>query len=313
VTDSNVAVSPSVMSPLEAFESLSEEIGEVQEADLVRINLDVPTLVITANHAVSQLRALKPAFKAALKDYEVTEIDKLGAYAQALDHAHTLYLAVALSRELMPELVQQATHLRDTLYSDVTALVTRGLLDESSLRNVRTANGYRPLATDLTVLAQVLTDHWKSVKSKTAVNEQDLDTARALAARVKHVLAQIDEDPSLLAERTLNRQRAYTLFFHAYDRARRAILYVRWEQDDADDFVPSLFAGRGAGRRKADADPPVTTTPVSPAPTTPAGIPPVGASGFPTGVTPIGPAANGASAAAPIPVGHPGSDPFVRA
>ena len=59
------------------------------------------------------------------------------------------------------------------------------------------------------------------------------------------------------------RQRAFSLFVKAYDQARRAIQYVRWEQGDADSIAPSLYSGRGNSnvkRRAEDAQ--VTPAPV---------------------------------------------------
>jgi hypothetical protein len=59
------------------------------------------------------------------------------------------------------------------------------------------------------------------------------------------------------------RQRAFSLFVKAYDQARRAIQYVRWQQGDADSIAPSLYSGRGNSnvkRRTEDAQ--VTPAPV---------------------------------------------------
>ena len=86
------------------------------------------------------------------------------------------------------------------------------------------------------------------------------------------------------------RQRLFTLFVNAYDQARRAVGYLRWNEGDADQIAPSLYAGRSNGRRKAD----------QPDPPTPA----------------AGNAEPGASAAqahdSPIAVGLPGASPYVQ-
>ncbi|WP_200850180.1 hypothetical protein, partial [Klebsiella pneumoniae] len=46
------------------------------------------------------------------------------------------------------------------------------------------------------------------------------------------------------------RRRAYSVFVQTYDEVRRAMTYVRWEEDDVDEIVPSLYAGRS--RKKDD-------------------------------------------------------------
>jgi hypothetical protein len=86
-------------------------------------------------------------------------------------------------------------------------------------------------------------------------------------------------DPSASPSGEL-RRRAYTLFVQAYDEVRRPVTYVRWEEGDVDEIVPSLFAGRTRTRDDEDAIAPIPN-------------------GAPTNV------------AAPIPPGMPGAPPFV--
>jgi hypothetical protein len=274
--------------------------------------VDVPTAVTTALRSLAGLRALQPQFKEAFRHYDVHQLDKLETYAQALVHAHTRYMIAALPAELLPELIEQATRLRDMLLSDVTALVNRGMLDSSQLRNIKSSTGYRPLAVDLAALAELMTDNWKKVKTKTAVEEADLETARDLSMRIFNAVSQREQAPTLASEATLQRQRAYTLFFQAYDHARKLVMFVRWAEDDAEKFVPSLHAGRSASKRRTDAEPPAEP-PVVASPGLPAGIPPLpsGAPGLPVGIpTPVHVSVPTSPA---IPVGLPGSDPFVRA
>ena len=37
------------------------------------------------------------------------------------------------------------------------------------------------------------------------------------------------------------RQRAFTLLVRSYDEIRRAVVFVRWAEADADAFAPSLY------------------------------------------------------------------------
>jgi hypothetical protein len=41
---------------------------------------------------------------------------------------------------------------------------------------------------------------------------------------------------------------------HAYDQTRRAVIYLRWNEGDADTIAPSLYKGRG-GRAASSNDP----------------------------------------------------------
>ena len=92
------------------------------------------------------------------------------------------------------------------------------------------------------------------------------------------------------------RDQAFALFAKKYDELRRAVWFVRWQEGDADEYAPSLYAGRGS--RKSDetapAEPPaagnVTAAPAPTAPPAPA---------------------MSAAAPNPAPAGAPGSSPFI--
>jgi hypothetical protein len=47
------------------------------------------------------------------------------------------------------------------------------------------------------------------------------------------------------------KQRAWALLTQSYDRIRRAVTYVRWDEGDADVIAPSLFAIPRSGRHAA--------------------------------------------------------------
>ncbi|WP_437980893.1 hypothetical protein [Sorangium sp. So ce117] len=49
------------------------------------------------------------------------------------------------------------------------------------------------------------------------------------------------------------RARAFSLLVHAYDQTRRAVAYLRWDEEDADTIAPSLYKGR-TGRATAHSD-----------------------------------------------------------
>jgi hypothetical protein len=102
------------------------------------------------------------------------------------------------------------------------------------------------------------------------------------------------------------RQRLFTLFVTAWDQVRRALGFLRWNEDDVDDIAPSLYAGRA--RRKTDVppEPPEPTAPGDGAATKTA------AGGATSGASET--AAAGAGAKAGVTertvVGTPGSAPF---
>jgi hypothetical protein len=113
-----------------------------------------------------------------------------------------------------------------------------------------------------------------------------------------------EQVPAALALVSLQRQRNFTLFASAYDQARRAIIYLRWDEQDVDTIAPSLYAGRN--RKKDAAHPPApvpVTGTVAPADTAAASTAP--ASKATTSPTPVT-----VTQAINTPPGLPGSSPF---
>jgi hypothetical protein len=107
-----------------------------------------------------------------------------------------------------------------------------------------------------------------------------------------------EQAPAVVADASARRARAFTLFVRAYDQVRRAVTYLRWEDDDADLIAPSLYRGRGAAKPKADGD-------VAPAPSADKTAP-----ATPSVATTPATTKPSSSSAQNVPVGHPNSDPF---
>jgi hypothetical protein len=86
----------------------------------------------------------------------------------------------------------------------------------------------------------------------------------------------------------------------AYDHARRAVTFLRWNEEDVDEIAPSLYAGRTtAGKKSGDAQ--ATRPAVPPADRkAPAGN---------DDSQPAAAATGGATAATGV--GMPGSEPFL--
>ena len=192
--------------------------------------------------------------------------------------------------------------LRNQLLSDAAALVKRGLLDGSRLRQIKGGTGYLNTAMDLGVLAHVLGEAWSAIASKSAVQASELDEAERLYQQLMNAYALRNQRSSSVAAATDDRQRAYTLLVRAYDQARRAMTYLRWAENDADTLVPSLWRDRGGRGKKARA---------------------VKAPTHATGSTGATPATVDPSASLPslpeappqvpaVPVGFPGSSPFAN-
>jgi len=250
----------------DAYERLIDEIRKVPDDDLIIINIDVPTAVTTVLGALPEIRSARPQIVSDMPSFDIARFDRLESYTLALGHAHTLYLAASAPPESLDELSQSATALRELLLSDATALAQRGFVDGQKLKELKGPKGYRNVAFDLFTLAALLRENWEKVLGKTAVQATELDQAETLADRLLTAIGAREQAPAVAAETADDRQRAFSLFVDSYDHARRALTFLRWKHDDIDQIAPSLYAGRGNTRRKADPQPPAPppTSPVPP-------------------------------------------------
>ncbi|MEO7034766.1 MAG: hypothetical protein ABI548_12735 [Polyangiaceae bacterium] len=274
--------------------------------ELLPVNVDVPSAVITASGALPQILALRAQVVEELPKFDISLFDLLETHTLAAGDAHLQFVGASGPPAELIALNEEGTALRDTLYSDAIALSNRGIINGEKLGVFKGATGYKNVAFDLLGLASVLRAHWNLISSKTALQLSELDHADVLGKRMTDAVGAREQAPSVTAEVALQRQRNFTLFSRSYDQIRRALSYLRWDAEDLENIAPSLFAGRG-GRGRKDASPstdvPAPVAGQAATPTAPGGS-------VPTVATP---AASAAKPAASASSGLPGGNPFAGA
>jgi hypothetical protein len=260
------------------------------------VNLDIPTAVTTALGIAPEVASLKDRIAKECPLFDTDPILNLDAYAMALSHAHTLFLMASQPSDELAPLVEEGTKLRETLLRDASALVQRQLLNGQQIKDLKGPVGYKNLAFDLQILATLFGENMTNVQGKCATQPAEVHRANEIAASVLRTVGMREQGPASIAATSDIRARAFTLFSNAYDQVMRVVSYLRWNEDDVDSIVPSLYAGRG-GRKKGTELPP--TVP-QPAPQTP-----------PVVATP--PAANGSTADVTngAKTGTPSAQPFL--
>jgi hypothetical protein len=233
----------------QALDAVRDELAAIPKDDLVGINLEIPSAAMTALGCAPQVRAFRAQIAAELPTFDLATYDKLETYALAAGQAHTQYLAASAPAEPVQDLFDALLELRELLVSDVTALAKRKLLDGARLNELQGPVGYKNVAFDVLLLCAMLRDHWSAVAGRTGVQPSELDRAEILADRLATAVALRDQGAAATSEAAELRVRAFTRFVKAYDQARRVLTFLRWNEDDVDTVIPSLYAGRG-GRRK---------------------------------------------------------------
>jgi len=234
----------------DALERLQPRMAGLTKVQLLAINLDPLAAVAVARGALPGLLALRPRLAGAFTEFDVTNLDFLELYALALIQAETIHRGIVAKPQTLAALTSEALELRSQLIVDAKILVQRGLIPAMRLSKLKGPNGSRNTACDLLTLAALLRDCWSSIANRTATRMTDLERAEALGDDLISAIALRDQSTAKAVESADRRQRAYTLFVSAYDELRRAVVFLRWYEGDADVIAPSLYAKRKARRAK---------------------------------------------------------------
>ena len=140
--------------------------------------------------------------------------------------------------------------------AEAKALVHHGVVSQAQLSQLKGANGYKNVATDVMVLVNVLQTVLPQIQGRSLTTAEDLERASRVATRLLRIVGLREQGPAQIAEATDLRLRAYTSLILAYDDARRAVTYLRGAKDDADSIAPSLHPGRPRQRKGSEPEVP---------------------------------------------------------
>jgi hypothetical protein len=231
----------------EVLRVLQPELDALSDGELLRVNLNIPTVVTTVLGVAPRLRELRPAIAQRLPDFDLRRFDKLESYALALSSTHAAHSVTKSSTPKLPALQAEAWTLRAMLRADARALVLRGHVVPKKLRALSKKRGYLNLVNDLGILVNVLREVAPRLEGRWSVSKSEIERAAELSVQII-ALVRGRNAPSLAAQSTANaRARAFTLLLRAYDDARRAVCYLTWHEGTLDEIAPPL---RGAPGKK---------------------------------------------------------------
>lgn len=234
-----------------AFDLVVPEIAALPDEETLPVNIDVVTAATIVLGRVPALNSLRPQLAEQLPRFDLARFDQLEQYALALIHAHGLHRGAQPQRAQVVQLGNDLVALRDRLYGNAVSLAENGLIDGVRLKDCKKATGYRATAADVFTLVPLFKEYWPSIAGKTPITPALLHEATNRAAQLLTAFG-LREAPEAVGEKSQLRAKAFTVFMRAYDDARDAVIYLRREEQDADDFAPSLRGGAGRSRRRAD-------------------------------------------------------------
>jgi hypothetical protein len=254
----------------EAYLKHLEEMKAIPEENLIPVTLTVTQTTTRAMGAWPAIQRLRPQMLEELPKLNIKLVDTIEEYALALAYAHSLHLGATATPEDLDAMIAEASVLRANLLADARTLANRSHIDRNKLARFKNAPGHSNMATEVMGLAAILLEAWPTISNKTGTTREELERSNYLGTRILRAVSIRDRDDAPVPEETLRRQQAFTLLVKAYAQARRAVVYLRDEQGDADDLVPSLYAGRTSGSHKGDKPAPAPAAPEPPAePATP--------------------------------------------
>lgn len=234
------------------LESLMERIEGLPPGEVLRD----PKLdgVTAGSSAIAASQNLEPFRAILIEEFgraSGERLDALPVLGRACQQAATREEALASSGNL------SATHdaVRteyDLLITDLTSLVNRKVVDAGELAKGRDIQGYEATARSTLILVDVLDAHWARIQGMTPLTRADLARARAAAEAMLDALGAREQNVSRLPAMEV-RRRAVTLLVRTHEEIRREMRYLRYYEDDADQFIPSLWV---RGRRRGAADEP---------------------------------------------------------
>lgn len=245
-----------------ALTQMLPEISAVTKEQLQTIGVDVRRAALIVLGSLMDIRRHGDALVAARVTPEV--LDALRTCALAAYEAETRYAALSKAGESLQPLFDEVSKTRDLLISVVEMFTKLRLMDGSTLKSLKGAQGYEPVSSDVGTLVTALRDAAPKIGTRSPLTEAELTSAREAAAKLAQAWASRELGEELASEAGVLRHKAYSLLVKRYDFVRKGVNYVRWEEGDADAIAPSLFANRGNTRKKPE-DAAPGTPPAAPA------------------------------------------------
>lgn len=281
----------------EAYTKSAAAREALQPAELLRLSFDVTLAVNIALAAAPRLAELKEEIAKLPIDHSL--IDQLDTYAHAVGYAQALYSVASVSQELQV-VYTDALARRTTLRSDAANLATHGLVSQDKVLAIKGDVGYRNVGYELLALISILRGAGTRIQGRIATLPEDLDRAEEVATELLELTARKEQRQQGDVRATEDRLRAITLMVKAYNQARRAVHFLRWDYGDADKITPSIYTARSVKRRSPEFEVEVE---VEGEVQGPGALPPPNAS-------PVLPSATqGSSATTVAPVPQPGTTP----
>lgn len=251
----------------EAYQRQDAAIRAVPDSELATPNVEAQQALTTTLQGYPSIQALRPKLIKMFADFDPKPLDNLADYAMAYLHCTTVDKASVPQTSPGGALLEEGAKLCNAIGADLNAAAERGTINGAPLKGSKGTAGYRNVADTLLLFAQVALANWSKLEGKTHLTQAELRHAEVLAARINTFLADRAREEGMKSDAELQSQRAFTLFFRAFQSVRRDVGYVldrEGKADQLDEIMPSIHNGRSAAKKRPELVAP-STQPASPA------------------------------------------------
>jgi hypothetical protein len=231
------------------YERVLPQALALERKELVPLNVNLEDVVAMVLGRLPQLLPFREG-AAALRGFDPTCFDELGAYARAAGYAHSVWQRTSEPPLGLAALVEQGTALRAVLLADIAALRAHQLIPADTRARLDARVGFKKLGFDLLTLAGLLRQHWPRIEHKIPLELGNLEHASWLAERIINAVGTRQEAPQARAAAAEQRLRNFTLLVRAYEEVRRAIAFLQPRKRQLEQIAPSLYVERQRKRHK---------------------------------------------------------------
>jgi hypothetical protein len=267
-----------------AYNRVRAELEAINPDDLKPMNVDVVSATSIALGSAPRILGYRERM-AKLEEFNIRHVDNLTDYAKAAWYVYVTQLPVPEPADAQA-LIDEVVALRAKLLMWAAPLIGAGKFDEGAVNRIREGSGMKDAPSDVVALVVLYRSNWEGVSSICGVTEADLARGAEIGPAVFALVSRRENQlTGTVSDGSLRVRRAWTLLDRAYDQCRRALTFLRHDDNDADSIAPSMRRNAG-GRPPAQGAQPPAPTPAPAPPVTAPGAPVVGGGGGPFSSTP---------------------------
>jgi hypothetical protein len=291
LTMSDTQFIPASESVIAAAERHRARIEAVAHEDIVYVYADPHSVVKTVTNAEPKYMAFRPRMAALAGEVDLTLVDDCASYARAYMHAAS-ELAEEAEEDDAAALYEEGLKTRE-LFATVRSSLGKAQVTSNTphLRSFAGRAGRDEVSSDLFKHVVFFEKEWQNLEGKVPITKADVERAEFVGRALMREPRKKGGQPLSAGSPQLTMYQAGTLLLRAYAEVRRAIVFLRGRQGDADEIAPPLYSGRTPPKKSAKA--PADAQPEAPAqaqtaePDAPAAPPAPAATFGPKGSTPF--------------------------